>query len=226
MALLNLRNKEIQLKIVYYGPGKSGKTTNLFYIYNNYRDRIRSKMITIDSFGERTLFFDFLPLNLGKVNGFNLVVQLYTVPGQEKYDATRKILLNGVDGIVFVADLMAVRREKNILSLDNLNTNLVKHNKNIFKIPLIFQFNKVDLANNCIPILQQKILCSDLNRKLRRPYYVTSALHGTNVMKTLKHIISMTCIKLKDNKNLANRTEKCQFEKIGEEVDNRPNKFS
>ncbi len=209
MALLNLRNKEIQLKIVYYGPGKSGKTSNLYYIYNNYRDRIRSKMITIDTYGERTLFFDFLPFNLGKVNGFNLIVQLYTVPGQQKYDVTRKLLLNGVDGIVFVADLMAVRRKKNVLSLNSLNANLIKHNKNIFKIPLIFQFNKVDLANNCVPILQQKTLCSDLNRKLMRPYYVTSALHGTNVIKTLKHIIKITCTDLKSSINLANRIEKC-----------------
>lgn len=209
MALLNLRNKEIQLKIVYYGPGKSGKTSNLYYIYNNYRDRIRSKMITIDTYGERTLFFDFLPFNLGKVNGFNLIVQLYTVPGQQKYDVTRKLLLNGVDGIVFVADLMAVRRKKNVLSLNSLNANLIKHNKNIFKIPLIFQFNKVDLANNCVPILQQKTLCSDLNRKLMRPYYVTSALHGTNVIKTLKHIIKIACTDLKSSINLANRIEKC-----------------
>jgi small GTP-binding protein len=209
MALLNLRNNEIQLKIVYYGPGKSGKTTNLFYIYNKYRKQIRSKMINIDTFGERTLFFDFLPFNLGKVNGFNLIVQMYTVPGQEKYDATRRLLLNGVDGIVFVADLMAVRRKKNILSLNNLHANLIKHNKNIFKIPLIFQFNKLDLAHNCIPILQRKTLCGDLNKKLMRPYYVTSALHGTNVIKTLKHIIMMTYSDLKDSTNLANRIGKC-----------------
>ena len=214
MALVNTRNKEIQLKIVYYGPGKSGKTTNFFYIYNKYRERIKSKVITIDAFGERTLFFDFFPINLGKVNGFNIIVQLYTVPGQQKYDATRKLLLNGVDGIIFVADLMAIRRKKNILSLKNLNANLIEHNKNIFKIPLIFQFNKVDLANNCIPISQEKTLCSDLNRKLMRPYYVTSALHGTNVIKTLKHIIKMACTDLKDSINLANKNGKCQFKKI------------
>jgi signal recognition particle receptor subunit beta len=166
-------------------------------------------MVNIDTFGERTLFFDFLPFNLGKVNGFNLIVQLYTVPGQEKYDATRRLLLNGVDGIVFVADLMAVRRKKNILSLNNLRANLIKHNKNIFKIPLIFQFNKVDLAHNGIPILQRKTLSSDLNKKLMRPYYVTSALHGTNVIKSLKHLIVMTYSDLKDNINLANRIGKC-----------------
>ena len=91
-------------------------------------------MITIDSFGERTLFFDFFPINLGKVNGFNIIVQLYTVPGQQKYDATRKLLLNGVDGIIFVADLMAIRRKNNILSLKNLNANLIEHKKSIFKI--------------------------------------------------------------------------------------------
>ena len=208
MALLNLRNKEIQLKIVYYGPGKSGKTTNLFYIYNNYRAQIRSKMVTIDTYGDRTLFFDFLPFNLGKVNGFNLIVQLYTVPGQEKYDATRKLILNGVDGIVFVADLMNVRRNKNIRSLNSLNKHLIKQNKSIFKMPLIFQFNKVDLANNCIPVLNEKILCSDLNKKLMRPYYVTSALKGINVTKTLKHIITKTCADLKNNRNLENQIGK------------------
>ncbi len=209
MALINLRDNEIQLKVVYYGPGKSGKTTNLFYIYNNYRQQIRSKMVTIDTYGDRTLFFDFLPFNLGKVNGFNVSVQLYTVPGQEKYDATRKVILNGVDGIVFVADLMKVRRNKNIRSLNNLYANLKKHNKSIFKIPLIFQFNKVDLAHNGIPILQKKILCSDLNKKLMQPYFVTSALKGINVIKTLKHIITMTCADLKDNLNLENQIGKC-----------------
>lgn len=209
MALTNLRNREIQLKIVYYGPGKSGKTTNLFYIYNKYRKRIRSKMIKLDSFGERTLFFDYLPVDLGKINGFNVIVQLYTVPGQEKYDAARKLLLNGVDGIVFVADLMAVRRKKNILSLNNLSANLKKYNKNIFKIPLIFQFNKVDLAHDSIPILQRKSLCIDLNRKLMRPYYVTSAIRGTNVTKTLKHIVNWTYTDLKDSMKLANSPGKC-----------------
>ena len=208
MALINLRNNEIQLKVVYYGPGKSGKTTNLFYIYNNYREQIRSKMVTIDTYGDRTLFFDFLPFNLGKVNGFNVSVQLYTVPGQEKYDATRKVILNGLDGIVFVADLMKVRRNKNIRSLNNLYANLKKYNKSIFKIPLIFQFNKMDLAHNGFSILQEKTLCSDLNKKLMRPYFVTSALKGINVIKTLKHIITMTCADLKDNLNLENQIGK------------------
>jgi GTPase SAR1 family protein len=166
-------------------------------------------MVTIDTYGDRTLFFDFLPFNLGKVNGFNLIVQLYTVPGQEKYDATRKLILNGVDGIVFVADLMNVRRNKNIRSLNNLNANLIKQNKSIFKMPLIFQFNKVDLANNCIPVLNEKILCSDLNKKLMRPYYVTSALKGINVTKTLKHIITKACADLKYNRNLENQIGKC-----------------
>jgi hypothetical protein len=133
---------------------------------------------------------------------------LYTVPGQEKYDATRKLILNGVDGIVFVADLMNVRRNKNIRSLNNLNANLIKQNKSIFKMPLIFQFNKVDLANNCIPVLNEKILCSDLNKKLMRPYYVTSALKGINVTKTLKHIITKACADLKNNRNLENQIGK------------------
>ena len=116
MAFVNLKNKEIQVKIVYYGPGRGGKTTNLEYIYKKFRKRINTEMVTVKTHGDRTLFFDFLPFDIGVINGYDVKIQLYTVPGQVKYNATRRLVLRGVDGIVFVADSMAVRREKNILS--------------------------------------------------------------------------------------------------------------
>ena len=126
MAFINIRNNQIQLKIVYYGPGQGGKTTNLLYIHKNFSEKIKSQMVTIDTYGDRTLFFDFFPFDLGQINGFYVKVQLYTVPGQTKYDATRRLVLNGVDGIVFVADMLASMRRKNVLSLQNLNISKIK----------------------------------------------------------------------------------------------------
>jgi len=201
MAFVNIRNKEIQLKIVYYGPGQGGKTTNLLYIHKNFSEKIKSQMVTIDTYGDRTLFFDFFPFDLGQINGFYVKVQLYTVPGQTKYDATRRLVLNGVDGIVFVADMLASMRRKNVLSLQNLNDNLKAYNKNIFRIPLVFQFNKADLAQKGYPILSRELLTSDLNRRLKRPWIIASALTGENVAATLKKIITMTTADLKTNLN-------------------------
>ncbi len=123
MAFVNLKNKEIQVKIVYYGPGRGGKTTNLEYVYKKFSKRINTEMVTVKTHGDRTLFFDFLPFDIGIINGYDVKIQLYTVPGQVKYNATRRLVLRGVDGIVFVADAMAVRREKNILALKNLQEN-------------------------------------------------------------------------------------------------------
>jgi len=201
MAFINIRNNQIQLKIVYYGPSQGGKTTNLLYIHKNFGGKIKSQMVVIDTYGDRTIFFDFLPFDLGQINGFNVKVQLYAVPGQTKYDATRKLVLNGVDGIVFVADMLALMRRKNILSLKNLHENLRAYNKNIFKIPLLFQFNKADLAQKGYPILPREILVNDLNRQLKRPYISSSALTGENVAATLKKIITMTVANLKTTLN-------------------------
>ena len=201
MAFINIRNKQIQLKIVYYGPGQGGKTTNLLYIHKNFSKKIKSLMVAIDTYGDRTIFFDFLPMDLGQINGFDIIIQLYTVPGQTKYHATRKLVLNGVDGIVFVADMLASMRRKNILSLKNLHENLMTYNKNIFKIPLVFQFNKVDLSQKGYPVLPQKVLANDLNRQLKRPWIPASALTGENVAVTLKKIISMTTANIKTNLN-------------------------
>jgi small GTP-binding protein len=192
MAFVNPKKKEVQVKIVYYGPGRGGKTTNLEYIYKRFRQRIKTEMVTIKTHGDRTLFFDFLPFDIGKVNGYDIKIQLYTVPGQVKYNATRRLVLRGVDGIVFVADAMEVRREKNILSLKNLQENLANYKKSIFKIPIVLQYNKMDLAEQGIPLLALKTLNEDLNDKLKTPSYEASALVGTNVVTTMKKIISMT----------------------------------
>jgi small GTP-binding protein len=201
MAFINLKTKELQIKIVYYGPASSGKTTNLLYVYKNFYDRVKSELVTINTYGDRTLFFDYFPFDLGKIDEFNIKVQLFTVPGQAKYHATRKLVINGVDGVVFVADMLASQRIKNIMALKDLHANLIAYNKNIFKMPLVFQFNKEDLAENGITALSENRLLKDLNGKLKKPYFKASALNGTNVAATLKKIITMTSANLIHNLN-------------------------
>lgn len=196
MAFVNLKKKEIQAKVVYYGPGRGGKTTNLEYIYNKFKSRIKTEMVTIKTHGDRTLFFDFLPFHVGKIRGYDVKIQLYTVPGQVKYDATRRLVLRGVDGIVFVADSMAVRRENNILSLRNLQKNLATFRKSIFKTPIVLQYNKKDLAEQGIPLLPLQTLEKDLNSQLKAPSFEASALTGMNVVPTMKKIVSMTMASL------------------------------
>lgn len=197
MAFVNLKNREIQVKIVYYGPGRGGKTSNLEYIYKKFAKRINTEMVTVKTHGDRTLFFDFLPFDIGLINGYVVKIQLYTVPGQVKYNATRRLVLRGVDGIVFVADAMAVRREKNILSLKNLQENLQSYKKSIFKVPCVLQFNKIDLKEQGIPLLPFEVLERDLNSQLQIPSFPASALTGTNVVATLKRIISLTVASIK-----------------------------
>ncbi len=197
MAFVNLKKKEVQAKIVYYGPGRGGKTTNLEYVYNKFGNRIKTEMVTIKTHGDRTLFFDFLPFELGQIKGYDVRIQLYTVPGQVKYNATRRLVLRGVDGIVFVADCMAVRREKNVLSLKNLQENLTTYKKSLKKVPIVFQYNKIDLADQGIPVLSSETLQKDLNSELQAPFFEASALLGTNVTATMKRAISMTMASLK-----------------------------
>ncbi|MBU0965328.1 MAG: GTPase domain-containing protein [Proteobacteria bacterium] len=194
MGFINVKKKEVQIKIVYYGPGRGGKTTNLDYINKKYKQRIKTEMVSIKTHGDRTLFFDFLPVDIGKIHGFDIKIQLYTVPGQVKYNATRKLVLKGVDGIVFVADLQKERRDSNLKSLEQMKENLLSHNKDAFKIPLVLQYNKIDLQNQGIPLLTVEEMEQDLNQELRVPYFVGSALAGDNVVETLKKIISMTLI--------------------------------
>ena len=198
MALINPRKKEVQTKLVYYGPGRGGKTSNIKYIYDIYQSRINGKLTSINTHGDRTLFFDFLPLDAGKVKGYNVKLQFYTVPGQVKYKATRKLVLRGVDGIVFVADSMVLRQQSNIASLEDLKENLAEFNKDIFNMPIVFQFNKRDLVDEQIPILPIQTLKDDLNGKLNAPFFEASAIKGTNVVETMKKAISLTVASLQD----------------------------
>lgn len=198
MAFVNLKSKEIQIKIVYYGPGRGGKTTNLEYIYKKFASRINSEMVTVKTHGDRTLFFDFLPFDIGLINGYNVKIQLYTVPGQVKYNATRRLVLRGVDGIVFVADAMAIRREKNIQSFQNLQENLANYKKRVEKMPCVIQYNKMDLQEQGIPLIPLPVLNQELNGRLKVPAFAASAIRGTNVVATLKKIISMSVSTIKN----------------------------
>ncbi len=198
MALINIKTKEVQIKIVYYGPGRGGKTTNLEYISQTYQDRIKTPMVSLKTNDDRTLFFDFLPFDVGQIKGFDITIQLYTVPGQVKYNATRKLVLRGVDGIVFVADLQETQRKKNIESLNQLYENLEPYNLDLFKIPLVMQYNKIDLKKSDHPILPTQTLQNDLNGLLRAPAFEASALSGGNVIPTLKKIISVTLASIQD----------------------------
>jgi len=196
LSFINLKEKVVQIKIVYYGPGRGGKTTNLEYINRKFRKQIQSEMVSLKTHGDRTLFFDFLPFDMGKIKGYEMKIQLYTVPGQVKYNATRKLVLKGVDGIVFVADAQEQMREKNIRSLNQLHENLQSYKESIFRIPLVLQYNKVDLRNQGIPILPTSVLEKDLNSKLKVPSFEASALTGYNVPETLKKIISSTVVSI------------------------------
>jgi mutual gliding-motility protein MglA len=196
LALINIKKKEVQAKIVYYGPGRGGKTTNLEYIFNRFKDKSKTEMVTIKTDGDRTLFFDFLPLNAGKIKDYTVKIQLYTVPGQVKYNETRRLVLRGADGIVFVADSMSLRKEKNLISLKNLQENLSTYKKSIFQIPLVIQYNKRDLEAEGIPLTPVNVLEQALNCKLNAPFFEASAQKGVNVMETLKKIISLTVASL------------------------------
>ncbi len=192
MAFIDLSKNEIQAKIVYYGPGRGGKTTNLLYVHESMSRQVCGKMVTIDTKGDRTLFFDFLPLNIGKVMHMTIRVQLYTVPGQVMYNATRKLVLRGVDGIVFVADSLKVQKNKNIESLQNLGENLSNEGLAIAQMPLVLQYNKRDLTESNIPLLPVAELESDLNEGLNVPFFEASATTGDGVYETLREISKRT----------------------------------
>jgi hypothetical protein len=191
MAIVNLKKRQIECKIVYYGPGRCGKTTNLEYIRKSFKNQVMGEMVSINTDGDRTLFFDFLPLNLGKVRGCDLRVQLYTVPGQVRYSSTRKLVLRGADGVIFVADSLEVRREKNMLALKDLAQNLKDYGLSIFKVPLVMQFNKRDLGGENISLMDLKKMEHDLNRQLKVPFFPGAALKGEGVGETLH-----ACLKL------------------------------
>lgn len=192
MAFIDLNKNEIQVKIVYYGPGRGGKTSNLIYIHESMSKQVCGKMVTIDTKGDRTLFFDFLPLGVGKVMNLNIRIQLYTVPGQVMYNTTRKLVLRGVDGVAFVGDSLKVQRQKNIDSLANLAENLVIEGQSIRDIPLVLQYNKRDLAESNIPILTIQEMEEDLNSDGTAPWFEASAMKGIGVFETLREISKRT----------------------------------
>ena len=197
MAIFKLKKREIECKIVYYGPGRSGKTTNMEYIYKTYKKQVVGEMVSVDTEGDRTLFFDFLPMGLGQIKGFDIRVQVYTVPGQVQYRSTRKLVLKGVDGVIFVADSLAVRREKNMLSLKDLQHNLKEYGINILKIPLVMQHNKRDLAEQGVPVMSIEQMERDLNRQLKVPSFSASAITGDGVGATLKECLKLTLLSFK-----------------------------
>jgi len=192
MAVFNLKQREIECKVVYYGPGRCGKTTNLEYIHKTFKKQVTGDMVSVNTEGDRTLFFDFLPIGLGKIKGCDVRVQLYTVPGQVKYSSTRKLVLRGVDGVIFVADSLDVRREKNMMSLKDLQQNLKEYGISIFKIPLILQHNKRDLAEQGFPLMSLEQMDKDLNRQLKAPSFPASAFTGEGVGVTLKECLKLT----------------------------------
>ena len=183
MSFINYAQREINCKIVYYGPGLCGKTTNLQYIYNKTNPEAKGKMISLATETERTLFFDFLPLSLGEIKGFKTRFHLYTVPGQVFYDASRKLILKGVDGVVYVGDSQLERMEANIESLDNLRINLAEQGYDLDKLPYVIQYNKRDLPN-VAPVEQLR----DLLNPTRVPEFEASATTGVGVFDTLKAV--------------------------------------
>jgi signal recognition particle receptor subunit beta len=202
MAIFNFKKREIECKIVYYGPGRCGKTTNMEYIFKTFKKQVVGEMVSIDTEGDRTLFFDFLPMGLGKIKGFDIKVQVYTVPGQVQYRSTRKLVLKGVDGIIFVADSLAVRREKNMISLKDLQHNLKEYGLNIFKVPLVMQHNKRDLSRKGLPIMSVEQMEKDLNRQLKVPSFPASAIMGQGVGVTLKECLKLTLLSFRKNLQL------------------------
>lgn len=192
MAVVNLNKREIECKIVYYGPGRCGKTTNLEYIHKTYKKQVNGEMLSIDTDGDRTLFFDFLPMGIGQIKGCDIKVQLYTVPGQVQYKSTRRLVLKGVDGVVFVADSLKVRREKNMESLRDLHENLKSMGLSILRIPLVMQYNKRDLEKTAMPLMSVEQMQRDLNRQLKVPSFPASAVEGQGVGTTLTQCLKLT----------------------------------
>ena len=197
MAIINLKKREVECKIVYYGPGRCGKTTNLEYIFKHNRSLMTDEMVSVQTKGDVTLFFDFAPMEVGKIKGCDVRVQLYTVPGQVKYSSTRKLVLKGVDGVVFVADSLKVRHEKNILSLKDLSLNLKEYGKNVLDFPLVMQYNKRDLEEEGLPVMAVDAMDRFYNRQLKAPAYAASAITGEGVNDTLKACMVLTLRSLK-----------------------------
>ena len=183
MSFFNHNAKEIHCKIVYYGPSLGGKTTNVQWVYQNTADDQKSKLVALNTDVERTLFFDFLPLNIGDIRGYQTRFHLYSVPGQVVYDASRKLILKGLDGIIFVADSQTERMEENLEALRNLQKNLDAQGYNIRDVPMVVQYNKRDLPNAAS--------MQELRRSLNlynAPEFEATANEGRGVMESLKSV--------------------------------------
>lgn len=192
LTFINYASREINCKIVYYGPGLGGKTTNLQYIYDSTAAQAKGKLISLATETDRTLFFDFLPLDLGTVRGFKTRFHLYTVPGQVFYDASRKLILKGVDGMVFVADSQRERMDANVESLFNLELNLKQHGYDLMKVPYVLQLNKRDLPN----VVSAAELTAELRRK-GEPVFEGVANRGVGVFDTLKAVAKQVLLELR-----------------------------
>ena len=192
MSLVNFTSREITCKIVYYGPGRSGKTTNLHYVYGRVPETRRGRMVSLATQTDRTLFFDFLPIDLGQISGFSTRFQLYTVPGQVYYNATRRLVLQGADGVVFVADSQEARMEANNESLLNLDKNLKEQGYELKTVPLVLQLNKRDLPT----ALPADEMYRQLNFK-GEPTFEAVAMNGTGVFDTLKAVAKLVLTELK-----------------------------
>ena len=192
MPIFNYKAKEVIAKIVYYGPGLCGKTTSLQHIHQQAIPEQKGELYFLATETDQTIYFELLPLHVGEIKDFKLRFQVYTVPGQVHYDATRKLVLRGADGIVFVADSMRVQREKNIESLENMAINLKEKGIDVTKIPLVMQYNKRDLEGSNIPVLTIAELERDLNAHLSAPFFTASALKGEGVFETLREISKLT----------------------------------
>jgi len=211
---INHTSKQVTAKIVYYGTGLSGKTTNLQYIYSITNPKSRGELISMETDIERTLFFDLLPIDVGSINGYQTKFQLYTVPGQIFYDSTRKIVLKGVDGIVFVGDSQELMIQGNIDSFENLKSNLLEQNVDIKKIPLVIQYNKRDLKK----ILSVKAMNKAINQ-LNSPYFEAVAINGDGVIETLKSISTLTLAKIKKEIDSSSETPNGSTQKISFDTD-------
>ena len=192
MSFINYSSREINCKIVYYGPGLCGKTTNLQYVYAKTNPEAKGKMISLATETERTLFFDFLPLSLGEIRGFKTRFHLYTVPGQVFYDASRKLILKGVDGVVFVADSQIERMEANLESLENLRVNLAEQGYDLNKVPYVVQYNKRDLPNIATVDELQRLM-----NPRGVPEFQAVAPTGVGVFDTLKAVAKLVLTELK-----------------------------
>ncbi len=195
MSLVNFTTREITCKIVYYGPGRSGKTTNLQYVYDQVPTERRGRMVSLATQSDRTLFFDFLPLELGTISGFTTRFQLYTVPGQVYYNATRKLVLQGADGVVFVADSQARQLDENLASLQNLQANLLEQRVDVRALPFVIQYNKQGLPPELVLPVEE---LDDAINFRGVPSFPADALSGNGVFETLRSVSELVLRRLSE----------------------------